>query len=499
VRRWRWGGIALAALVGAGWGRPASAQSWWLKFHASAQHIQLRGLTEDSLLATDAVTAATGGLETPGGVAVNCPGGTYCYYFLPGAVEDGLPASGGMDMSLWGLGVQGLSVKVSTRALTDLSGGRVWPGTSPAVELLQGYAEYIRGGWTVQGGRLLEQGRLAYAGTSGIDGLRADWRFHQARYELGGYTGWGLARGATLPVTSPAVDPLAEYQPSTRQIVIGALAGVHLASLDVVTEYRRELDPVTDYIVAERAAVSVQAELPHRLRLVSGADYDLAQARWGSAEATVAYSGRSVWATLGARHYRPFFDLWTVWGVFSPSPYNGVNGSLAVNPGHGLQLRAGGEWFKYEAAGVSVPTVPLEDRGWRWNLSGTLTPRPEWTVTASGHGSLLPGASSTGIDGRVTWRRDARWDFSAEGGSLESPLEFRYQNDGIDYAGVGVAFHTVERWQLGANIDRYWQSENRPDAASFDFNQWRISARVTLTLRSAADSWLPPASMGNTP
>jgi hypothetical protein len=35
-------------------------------------------------------------------------------------------------------------------------------------------------------------------------------------------------------------------------------------------------------------------------------------------------------ATIGARHYRPFFDLWTVWGVFSPVPYNGVSGSVSV-------------------------------------------------------------------------------------------------------------------------------------------------------------------------
>jgi len=490
MRGTRW---AMAIALGAAGVHPLAAQSWWLRFNASAQHIQLRGLNEDSIPATDAVTAPSGGLQTPGGIAVNCNGAGYCYYFLPGSVESGLPASGGVDLSLWGLGVQGLSVKVSARALGDLSGGRVWPGTSPSLELLEGYAQYVRGGLTVQGGRLFEQGRLANAGTSGLDGLRGDWRFHDSRFEVGGYAGWGLARGTVLPVTSPAVDPLAEYQPSTRQIVVGALAGLHLPDLDVQTEYRRELDPVTDYIVAERAAASLQAQLPHQLRLVAGADYDLAQAEWGSADASLTWSARSVWATVGAKHYRPFFDLWTVWGVFSPTPYDGVNGSLAIAPTANLQLRATGEWFRYEAAGVSVPAVPLEDRGWRWSLEGTLTPRPDWTIDAGGHGSLLPGASSRGLDTRVAWRPDARWELGAEGGSLESPLEFRYQNDGVDYAGASATYHTAERWRLGLTVDRYWQSTSTPDAASFDFNQWRVSAQVTLTLRSAADNWLPPA------
>ncbi len=168
----RAGGWAAVIALGVATAHPLAAQSWWLRFNASAQHIALRGLDEDSLPEAAAVTAPSGGLQTPGGIAVTCGGGTgYCYYFQAGGVESGLPASGGVDLSLWGLGVQGLSVKVSARALGDLSGGRVWPGTSPALELLEGYAEYIRGGLTVRGGRLLEQGRLANAGTSGLDGL----------------------------------------------------------------------------------------------------------------------------------------------------------------------------------------------------------------------------------------------------------------------------------------------------------------------------------------
>lgn len=488
-RRW-WLGVLGAMLWCA---VPAGAQSWRLRLDASAQRVEFRGLTPDSIPVSAAQTSPAGGLVSPDGFAVDCIGDGFCRFYRPGPILAGAPASGGIDLTLWGLGVPGLSVRLSGRALTDLTGDRLWPGTSPAFNLVEGYAEYLHDGLTAQLGRTVQQGRLASAGTSGLDGARATWRFDQSGIEVGGYAGWGLARGTILPVTSPAVDPLADYQPSSRQLVFGLLAGIHLPKADVQTEYRRELDPVTDYIVAERAAVSLQLRPEPRVRLVTGADYDIAQDQWGSAEATLSYTSPRVSATIGARHYRPFFDLWTVWGVFSPVPFNGVSGSIAVTPNARLQLRSQAEWFRYEPADVNTPSVPLEDRGWRWSLEGTYTPAPHWTVDLNGHGEFLPGASSRGIDGRLTWRPASRLDLSLDGGSLERPLELRFQDAGVQYAGGSAAYRIDDRWQVGATVDRYWDSRDRPDAASFDWDQWRMSARVSLTLKSDADRWLPPA------
>jgi hypothetical protein len=341
---------------------------------------------------------------------------------------------------------------------------------------------------------MVEQGRLASTGSSGLDGVRATWQTASNQLEVGGYAGWGLARGTILPVTSPAVNPLVDYQPESRQHVYGALAGVHLRDVDAQAEYRREIDPVTDYIVAERTALSVQLRPAARVRVLTGVDWDLAQGLLGTADATVSYTGHKVWATIGGRHYRPFFDLWTVWGVFNPVPYNGVNASLAINPVTRLQLRGRGEWFKYDDADVSTPAVRLEDHGYRWGVEGTYTPSPKWTIDAGGHGEFLPGASSKGIDGRVTWHPRERLDLAVNGGSLERPLELRFQDAGVTYAGGSADYHIAERWRFGLAVDRYWESRDRPDALSFDWNQWRVSARVSLTLKSAADQWvLPPA------
>lgn len=479
-------------LLAAGVTRPAVAQSWRLRFEASAQRVAFRGVTPDSVAEALVTPGPTGGPVSPDGFAVNCFGDGFCRFYRAGAIRRGLPAAVSSELTLWGLGVRGLSIHLSSRMLGDLTGDRLWPGTSPALRLVEGYAEYVHGGLVARAGRLIEQGRLGSSG-GGLDGARATLGIERFHLTVGGYLGWGLARGTILPVTSPAVNPLLDFQPGNRQVVAGALAGVRLAPLDAELEYRREVDPGTDYFVAERVALSVQARPLTRVRLAAGADYDLAQGRPGSADALLSYTGSGLWATLGARHYRPFFDLWTVWGVFSPVPYNAVNGSLALRPIAQLQLRARGEWFRYDAAEVSAPAVSLEDRGWRWGLEGTATPDSHWTLELNAHDELRPGASSRGIDGRVRWRPREPLELAVEGGRLERPLELRFQDAGVTWAGGSADYRFGDRLRLGLSVAHYWESRDRPDAGGFDWNQWRLSALIALTLRSAADRWLPPA------
>jgi hypothetical protein len=477
----------------------ARAQAWRLRFDASAQRVAFRGITPDSVSESQVIPGPTGGPVSPDGFAVTCAGDGFCRYFRAGALRRGVPASASTDLTLWGLGIAGLRLRVHARTMTDLTGDRVWPGTSPSFRLVEGYAEYAREGLTARLGRLLEQSRLGSTGAGGLDGVHATYRWTAPGLELGGYAGWGLARGTVLSVTSPAVNPLAEFQPGRRQVAAGLLAGVHRRSLDLEAEYRREVDTFTDYFVSERFAVSLQARPVPALRVGAGADYDLAQGLWGSADATIAYSGQGVWATLGARHYRPFFDLWTVWGVFSPVPHSGINGSIAVKPRSNVQLQGRAEWFRYEDTETSTPTVTVEDRGWRWGVDATVTLNPRWRIEAGGHRELVPRAAAGGFTGRVTWSPDDALRMSVQGGSLERPLELRFQDAGVSWAGAAVDYRIAERWSAGLSVDRYWESRDRPDPAAFDWNQWRVSARISLTLGSAADRWVLPPGQPRSP
>jgi hypothetical protein len=489
LRRGIWVGCAILW----GFAPEAAAQSWRLRFDASAQRVAFRGLTADSVPEALVVSGPTGGPISPDGFAVFCIGDGYCRFYRPGPVRRGIPAGVTTDLTLWGLGLRGLSVRVNTRWLGDLSGDRLWPGTAPAVRLVEAYAEYVRGALTARAGRTLEQGRLGSSG-GGLDGARLSLRVERFALTLGAYLGWGLARGTILPVTSPAVNPLLDFQPGNRQVVAGGTALVRWRTLEAEAEYRREVDPHTDYFVSERAALSVTIRPEPRVRVSAGGDYDLAQGRPGSAELQLGYTGTRLWATLGARHYRPFFDLWTVWGVFSPVPYNAVSGSLAARPLGNLQFRGRAEWFRYAAAEVSTPGVTLEDHGWRWSFDGSVTPDSSWTLELGLHDELRPGASSRGVDGRVRWHPKSPLELALEGGRLQRPLELRFQDAGLTWLGASADYRPGDRVRLGLSVSRYWDSRNRPDAGEFDWNQWRINALVSLTLRSSADRWvLPPA------
>src|ERR1041385_5347905 len=208
------GGRLLAAALRPMPAATAAAQSWRLRVDAYAQRVAFRGVTPDSVAESAVQAGPTGGPVSPDGFAVSCAGDGFCRFYRPGPMRRGVPASAGVDLTLWGLGVPGLSVRIGARTVTDLSGDRDWPGTSPAFRLLEGYAEYIRGGLTARAGRMLEQSRLGAAGTGGLDGVRATWRLDPSGVELGAYAGWGLARGTILAVTSPAVNPLADFQPA---------------------------------------------------------------------------------------------------------------------------------------------------------------------------------------------------------------------------------------------------------------------------------------------
>src|SRR5262245_28621181 len=146
--RMAWVTLALV-LAGA---QAAAAQGYLLRIDSRMQAASYRGVTLDSVPATDTITGPTGGPTTPDGFAVTCfPGSAYCTFFRPGPEIAGAPATLAADLTVWGLGVPGLAVHVAARAATTF--GDPWPGTEPPLQLVEGYAQYAQRLFTVQVGR----------------------------------------------------------------------------------------------------------------------------------------------------------------------------------------------------------------------------------------------------------------------------------------------------------------------------------------------------------
>jgi hypothetical protein len=476
----------------AGLAADASAQAYRLRLDSDAQRVAYRGVTADSIRAADAVVGPTGGFQTPDGFAVRCPPGSdHCFFFRPGPALRGGPMVTSGDLTLWGIGVRGLSVRANGRLGVDLGGSDVWPGTEPELQLIEAYAEYAHRLVEARGGRQLLVNRL---GIVGFDGGRAIARSPRWGLEVEGYFGLGLARASALPVTSPVLNPLDDFQPRRRQVIAGAGLGWSGRLVDARLDYQREVDRDLRKFVSERAALSLDFRPGEQWNFTGAVDYDLANTWFGNADATVRYITPWITVAAGLRQYRPHFDLWTIWGAFSPVPYRAANAAVWVRPVRTIELRGRWERYSFSDTETETPLVDVEDDGWRAAVGIMYRPSPAWTVDAGYRGEIGLGAAADGFEAGVTFLPIPVLSLTAYGSTLDRPLEFRFQEASVDVLGLDAEWSPSDRLRLALGGARYWEARERPDAAAFDWNQTRLHARVTLLLRSETDAMpLPPA------
>ena len=472
-----------------------SAQGYRLRLDTRFQTVAFRGVTADSIPIGSTVIGTSGGFETPDGFAVACaPGADFCTFFRPGPRLTSVPLVSSADVTVWGLGVRGLSFRGNARWGVDLDEDDLWPGTQPTLQLLEGYAEYATPSITGRLGRQHVSGRL---GWTGVDGAALTVRVPRLGLELTGYGGWGLARGLDVPINSPSLNPLDDFQLRERHLTAGAVFGLRSRWADLRAEYRREVDPSVDFFISERTALTAVLRPVEHLTLTGGAEYDLAQGWWGSSDVFLRYTDARLNADAGVRRYRPYFELWTIWGAFSPVPHTAIQGSVAFAPIRAISVRASGERYWFAESGAETALASFEDRGWRTSLSATALVSRVLTLDGGYHAEFGPGAASRTWDGRMTWVPTPSLTLAAFGSTFTRPLELRFDEAQVNAVGIDAALRASDRLQLALTAAQYFEDRRRPDAGAFDWNQFRLHARVTWVFGSDADQLrLPPAIRG---
>src|SRR5690606_37552604 len=243
---------------------------------------------------------------------------------------------------------------------------------------------------------------------------------------------------------------------------------------NVAARYQREIWTNRSALVSERAALSVQSRVLAPVLITAGMDYDFAFGRVGKSNVNVRLplrDGRLMVEAAGSR-YVPYFELWTIWGYFSPVAHHEIEARAAWRARPGLQVRGAVGYRKYDDAHAPVIFEPLPA------AAGSVTAGAAWTATdrlsldASYRMERGFGAYLGSGDVSARFRAHERVALTLDATAFQQIEEFRL-GDGVVLGGGGsVDINVTSFAALSSGVHIYRQTwDNR--AGDTDWNQVR--------------------------
>ncbi len=407
----------------------ASAQGIRITGVSTAQYIDMRPVVLDSVPVAQAT--GTGSLkQTADGQIVQClPGSLYCQYLRPTSVTGAVPLIQDLNVSAWGL-TTGLRAYAQLRfRAAEGDAAAFWPSAERGFEALAAYLELDRGSVLARVGR---QWKTSGLGFYNFDG--ATLALHPFRWvTLEAYGGRSLVRGLNESMTSSALSAVEPWAPDDPDWLMGGELRIRpSARFSAGAVYQRDMRSDAAGLYGERVAANA------RLRL-GGATVDgTLQTDLASGDVNDGRIRLELPRVLGlspsveARHYQPYFELWTIWGAFSPVGYDEASASAYwSSPNDKLSLRVSGGRRTYAQATGGMASLPLRNDGWRLSGDATLRPSPAWSIGAGYSADV--GFGQARSDQTLSLRRQL----------------------GASYLGLsGMAFQTVDEFQV--NKGRVW-------------------------------------------
>ncbi|HET6617335.1 MAG TPA: hypothetical protein VFH69_05955 [Gemmatimonadota bacterium] len=337
----------------------AAAQGYSADVGLNAGLIELRALRRDSL-PENQVPGEGQRRELEDGTVVTCIPDEFCRWFPSGKVESVALVTEDVRVAFWP-GIEGLAAQIHLRGRYGSDG--FWPRSDQELEALYAFVSYEDTDYRVRAGRQQRTNGLGYYN---FDGASFLWRgFDPIRIDV--YGGWSLARNLNAPRSGSLLEDADEFAPDDRGLILGVDVQGRIGSYATgAFTYQREIRVDRLGLYTERIGgdVGIRAS---RISLEMAFDYDLAFGEFNEGSLRVsAPVVTGVEAMAQWRRYTPHFELWTIWGAFSPVGFDEARGWLAwTSPGGEVRLEAGGAYRTYEDTEAGAQFVDLEDDGWR--------------------------------------------------------------------------------------------------------------------------------------
>jgi len=411
------------------------------------------------------------------GTRVTCSDG-FCRYFRSGSTLGIAPLIQDLELNFW-TGVPGLRGYAHVRGRAPLGDDKLWPRSDREVEAMAAWVEYGRSFYQIKAGRIWQTTALGFYN---FDGGAAEFRLPHG-LQLSAYGGLSLLRGLNQPHRSDLLSSVEPLGPQDDAYLLGIRGNWRpFPKLATSIVYQREESKGSDLLYSERIAGSARL-LMGGTTLDVEVKYDLAT------EATnlfrVAVSA-PLWAGLRAtgelRKYRPFFDLWTIWGVFSPVGFREAKGRLDwMAPAGRLVAYAYGSYRDYEDTDVSkTASLLLQDESWRLGGGARYAISDEMALNGEYRYDVGYGASRSGGDLSLRRTFGPKTYLAINGTAFESFSEFRVGSGQVLGGGLQGAMPLRNaNLQAGAMYYKHFQYD-RPTA--LDFNQTRFHLNLEIPI-----------------
>ena len=471
----------LTALPGSWGAGELEAQSFRVTGSTQLRYIEVRPFVRDSLPADE--VGGSGILrQTPDGQVVRCvQGDPYCRGTVPGSTTSTIPAVQDLEMSAWGFG-QGIRAFAHLRGRTAWGGNPdLWPRANETMDLLAAYGEMDRERFRVRLGR---QWTTSGLGFYNFDGLALAVRPLEGLM-VEGQVGRSLVRGLNEPRTGSALEAVEELAPVEPGLLLSSQVRYRpSSSLALSALYHRDIRDDRAGLYSELARV----EGVYRFAgaSVEGvAEADLAGSEFNELRLRLrAPPWRSTAVAAELRRYRPYFELWTIWGAFAPVGFDeGRLDATWARARGDVIVRAEATYRSYDDTGMEASPADFRTTGWGLGANASWSPSRPWRLEGGYRMEVGFGAARSEGQAGVMRRLEDRGHLALRGVAFQRLYEFRLDHGVVLGLGGEAVYRITDRARISGNLTAY-RHVDRTDASGMDWTQLRGGVRVRWTVGS---------------